>query len=95
MGMALITVTREVAPGSLRVLYLLADQTGCGWYRCLLPGIYLRNLYGLDTRAAVSLSDEVRAFARDADIIVCQRQALRRGVEVCPRAEGAGKDDHL
>lgn len=74
MGMALITVTREVAPGSLRVLYLLADQTGCGWYRCLLPGIYLRNLYGLDTRAAVSLSDEVRAFARDADIIVCQRQ---------------------
>ena len=72
--MPLISVKREVAPGGLRVLYLLADQTGCGWYRCLLPGIYLRNLYGVDTRAATSLSDEVRVFARSADILVCQRQ---------------------
>ena len=72
--MPLVSVRREVPPGSLRVLYLLADQTGCGWYRCLMPGIYLRNLYGVDAMAATSLSDEVRAFARDADILVFQRQ---------------------
>lgn len=72
--MPLITVRREVPQGSLRVLYLLGDQFGCGWYRCLMPGIYLRNLYGVDARAATSLSDEVRAFARDAQILVFQRQ---------------------
>lgn len=72
--MPLMSVKREVAPQSLRILYLLADQTGCGWYRCLMPGIYLRNLHGIDSRAATSVNDEVRAFARGADILVCQRQ---------------------
>ncbi len=72
--MPLVSVRREVPPGSLRVLYLLADQTGCGWYRCLMPGIYLRNLYGVDAMAATSLSDAVRAFAREADILAVQRQ---------------------
>ncbi|MGB4781782.1 MAG: glycosyltransferase [Candidatus Methylomirabilis sp.] len=72
--MPLVSVRRDVPPGSLRVLYLLADQTGCGWYRCLMPGIYLRNLYGVDAMAATSLSDAVRAFAREADILVFQRQ---------------------
>lgn len=72
--MPLISVRREVPPGSLRVLYLLGDQMGCGWYRCMMPGIYLRNLHGVDARAATSLSPTVREFARDADILVFQRQ---------------------
>ncbi|PWB82181.1 MAG: hypothetical protein C3F08_00250 [Candidatus Methylomirabilota bacterium] len=89
--MALITVKREVAPGSFRVLYLLADQTGCGWYRCLLPGIYLRNLYGVDSRAATSLTDEVKAFARGADILVCQRQLSDDVLEFGREQKALGK----
>lgn len=89
--MPLISVKREVAPGSLRILYLLADQTGCGWYRCLLPGIYLRNLYGIDSRAATSLTDEVRAFARNADIVVCQRQLSDPVLEYMREQKAIGK----
>lgn len=40
----------------------------------MMPGIYLRNLYGVDARAATSLSPMVREFARDAAILVFQRQ---------------------
>lgn len=89
--MPLINVRREIAPQSLRILYLLADQTGCGWYRCLLPGIYLRNLHGIDTRAATSLTDEVRAFARDADILVCQRQLSDSILEFVHEQKAMGK----
>src|SRR5574337_151148 len=89
--MPLVTVRREVPPGSLRVLYLLADQTGCGWYRCLMPGIYLRNLYGVDARAATSLSDAVRAFARDADILVFQRQLSDSTLDFLHEQKAMGK----
>ncbi len=89
--MSLISVKRETPRESLRVLYLLADQTGCGWYRCLLPGIYLRNLYGIDSRAATSLSDEVRAFARGTDILVCQRQLSDSMLEFVREQKAIGK----
>jgi glycosyltransferase involved in cell wall biosynthesis len=89
--MPLVSVRREIPPGSLRVLYLLADQTGCGWYRCLMPGIYLRNLYGVDARAATSLSDAVRAFARDADILVFQRQLSDSVLDFLYEQKAAGK----
>ncbi|CBE68804.1 MAG: glycosyltransferase family 4 protein [Candidatus Methylomirabilis oxygeniifera] len=89
--MPLISVKKEIPPGSLRVLYLLADQTGCGWYRCLLPGIYLRNLYGIDTRAGTSLTDEVRTFARGADILVCQRQLSDSMLEFIHEQKAMGK----
>lgn len=89
--MPLISVKREVPPGSLRILYLLADQMGCGWYRCLMPGIYLRNLHGVDTRAATSLSDEVRGFARDADILVFQRQLSDSTLDFLYEQKAMGK----
>src|SRR5574337_1212112 len=91
--MPLISVKREVAPQSLRILYLLADQTGCGWYRCLMPGIYLRNLYGIDSRAATSVNDEVRAFARGADILVCQRQLSDSVLEFVYEQKAMGKSE--
>lgn len=89
--MPLVSVRREVPPGNIRILYLLADETGCGWYRCLLPGIYLRNQYGVDTRAATSLSDGVRAFARDADILVFQRQLADPVLDFLHEHKAVGK----
>lgn len=89
--MPLISVRREVPPGSLRVLYLLGDQTGCGWYRCMMPGIYLRNLYGVDARAATSLSDAVRDFARDAHILIFQRQLHDHALEFLHEQKAMGK----
>lgn len=89
--MPLISVRREVPPGSLRVLYLLGDQMGCGWYRCMMPGIYLRNLYGVDARAATSLSDAVRDFARDAHILVFQRQLHDHALNFLHEQKAMGK----
>lgn len=89
--MPLVNVRREVPSGSLRILYLLADQTGCGWYRCLLPGIYLRNLCGVDARAATSLTDSVKEFARDADILVVQRQLSDAVLDFLYRQRAMGK----
>lgn len=89
--MPLVNVRREVPPGRLRVLYLLGDQFGCGWYRCLMPGIYLRNLHGVDTRAATSLSDSVKEFARDAEILVFQRQLADPVLEFLYAQKAMGK----
>jgi glycosyltransferase involved in cell wall biosynthesis len=87
----LIQVAREAAPGALRVLFLLADQFGCGWYRCMMPGIYLRNLYGVDARAATSLTHAVRDFARHADILVFQRQLDEHVLDFLHEHKSMGK----